>query len=202
MTRHLVLVGDSIFDNDSYVPGELGVLAQLRQSLPPGWTASKVAVDGDKIADVSGQLRNLPSDATDLIVSIGGNDALGQSQLLELVEVPSDLPLVAAEVLRRFRPSYDSMIYDVKKTGCAVVLSTIYTEIPFTDPKWRHYVPMALAHLNTAILELAEAHQLPVLRIDELCRAPEDFSAMSPIEPSAIGGQKLVDGILGLMGSP
>ena len=40
---HLVLLGDSIFDNARYVPGGPAVIEQVRQSLPTGWRASSVA---------------------------------------------------------------------------------------------------------------------------------------------------------------
>lgn len=36
---HLVLLGDSIFDNQRYVPGEPDVVRQVQEVLPPGWTA-------------------------------------------------------------------------------------------------------------------------------------------------------------------
>ena len=36
---HVVLLGDSIFDNGRYVPGEPAVIDQLRSALPKGWTA-------------------------------------------------------------------------------------------------------------------------------------------------------------------
>ena len=71
-----VLVGDSMFDNASYVPGELPVIDQLRGFLPKDWRATLLAVDGDITADVANQLRNLPNDATHIVVSSGGNDAL------------------------------------------------------------------------------------------------------------------------------
>jgi hypothetical protein len=45
--NHVVLLGDSIFDNATYVPGELPVIDQLRQNLPKGWQATLAAVDGD-----------------------------------------------------------------------------------------------------------------------------------------------------------
>ena len=80
--KHLVLAGDSIFDNDSYVLGEAGVIEQLRSSIPKTWSASKVAVDGDCIHHVKGQIAGLPTHTTDLIVSVGGNDALSHSSLL------------------------------------------------------------------------------------------------------------------------
>jgi hypothetical protein len=50
---HVALLGDSIFDNAAYVRGGPDVVAQLREELPPGWTASLLAVDGAVIAGVA-----------------------------------------------------------------------------------------------------------------------------------------------------
>lgn len=36
--NHAVLMGDSIFDNASYVPGKLPVIEQLRKSLPSDYS--------------------------------------------------------------------------------------------------------------------------------------------------------------------
>lgn len=42
---HVVLLGDSIFDNLKYVQPEPDVVSQLREVLPAGWKASLRAVD-------------------------------------------------------------------------------------------------------------------------------------------------------------
>jgi hypothetical protein len=70
---HVVLLGDSIFDNARYVPDRPPVVEQVRKCLPPGWRASLLAVDGHVTEDVLTQLTHLPSDATHLFVSAGGN---------------------------------------------------------------------------------------------------------------------------------
>jgi hypothetical protein len=43
---HLVLLGDSIFDNGPYTSGGPDVTSQLRKLLPSGWGVSLLAVDG------------------------------------------------------------------------------------------------------------------------------------------------------------
>ena len=82
---HVVLLGDSIFDNFRFVPGEPTVIDQLREELPPGWCASLLAVDGHVAADVPAQVANLPGDATHLVVSAGGNDALLAKQVVNQI---------------------------------------------------------------------------------------------------------------------
>ena len=43
-SRHLVLLGDSIFDNGAYTGAEPDVITHLRSILPGGWTATLCAV--------------------------------------------------------------------------------------------------------------------------------------------------------------
>ena len=77
---HIVLLGDSIFDNAAYVPGEPDVVSQVSAKLPHGWRATLCAVDGAVTRSVEQQLQDIPIDATHLVVSVGGNDALGQER--------------------------------------------------------------------------------------------------------------------------
>ena len=83
---HIILLGDSIFDNLRYVQPGPDVLAQLREMLPVGWKASLLAVDGAVTNDVEEQLAGLPSDATHLVLSVGGNDLLGCAE--DLLRTP------------------------------------------------------------------------------------------------------------------
>ncbi|VTR99753.1 Lipase OS=Neosynechococcus sphagnicola sy1 GN=DO97_08710 PE=4 SV=1 [Gemmata massiliana] len=79
---HVVLLGDSIFDNARYVPDRPPVIEQVRRGLPPDWKATLVAVDGHTVTGIATQLPRVPADATHLVVSVGGNDALLASGLL------------------------------------------------------------------------------------------------------------------------
>lgn len=76
MAEHIVLMGDSIFDNSAYTAGEPDVNRHLQQCLPKSWRSSLLAVDGSTTRELAGQVGHVPSDATQLVVSIGGNDAL------------------------------------------------------------------------------------------------------------------------------
>src|SRR5688500_2046691 len=71
---HVVLLGDSILDNDAYTGGAPDVITHLRSMLPSKWQASLAAVDGSTTADLGRQLAKVPRDATHLVVAIGGND--------------------------------------------------------------------------------------------------------------------------------
>ena len=80
---HLVLIGNSIFDNAAYTRGGPDVVSQVRGLLAPGWEATLLAVDGSTADQVAGQLGRLPKAATHLVLSVGGNDALMHQRILE-----------------------------------------------------------------------------------------------------------------------
>ena len=67
---HVVLLGDSVFDNAGYLAGRgPDVAGHLRARLPAGWRAMLLARGGAVAADVPGQLARLPPGATHLAVS-------------------------------------------------------------------------------------------------------------------------------------
>ena len=72
--NHVVLLGDSIFENAAYVHRSPDVITQLNSILPQGWKATLLTVDGSISTDVIGQIRKIPESATHLVVSAGGND--------------------------------------------------------------------------------------------------------------------------------
>src|SRR4051812_37151558 len=72
--NHLVLLGDSTLDNKVYVPPGSDVTALLKRTLPQSWTVTLLAFDGAMIRDVEKQVRSLPRDATQLLISVGGNN--------------------------------------------------------------------------------------------------------------------------------
>ena len=194
--KHICLMGDSIFDNDEYIPGEPGVIEQMRLSIPKTWSAFKVAVDGDCIEDIPNQLERVPTHTTDIVVSIGGNDLMKFRHLLSKVAEGVKLEDLIASPLADFEIAYGWMLDTVSKRGLRLSACTIYTAIPFTEPEMRDYAPTAIDAFNAIIRRLAEARGVSVIGLDVACADKDDFSEMSPIEPSSKGGQKIVDAIL------
>lgn len=82
--KHLVLLGDSILDNKSYVGSGFDVVSHLRQQSPDDWRATLLAVDGSIAEQVSDQTLDLPADATHLFVSTGGNNAIMNADVLQM----------------------------------------------------------------------------------------------------------------------
>jgi lysophospholipase L1-like esterase len=198
--QHVVLLGDSIFDNGSYVPGELAVAQQLQSHLPAGWKVTLLAVDGDAIADVPAQLDALPADADCLIVSVGGNDALRQSGILQQpVETVGEALVALARLCRSFREDYASMLAAILARDRPTLVCTVYDRIPFTDSSMREMVASSLPIFNDIILREAIESGVSVLDLRCICTDPSDYSDVSPIEPSVVGGAKISAAIAGVV---
>jgi hypothetical protein len=185
---HVVLLGDSVFDNVRYVHGKPPVIEQVRRFLPQGWKASLLAGDGNMVADVVGQLDRLPADATHLFVSAGGNDALGErGVLLEPAATVADALILLHDSQSRFHEEYRKMLKALGALGRPTALCTIYDTIP----GYPHVEMMALSLFNEVILREAFAEGLPVIDLRLVFRRADDYSDVSPIEPSMLGGSKI-----------
>jgi len=183
---HVVLLGDSIFDNAAYVSNGPAVIDQLRSALPRDWRATLLAVDGDTSGMVSVRLADLPRDATHLVVSAGGNDALLNIHLLEAEH--NVLPEIA-EARQQFAEQYRGMLDAVLSHGLPTAVCTVYDSVPgLLQP-----AKTALATFNDVILREAARSKCPVLDLRLLCNDAADYSELSPIEPSAIGGAKIAN---------
>src|SRR3954453_2954026 len=124
---HIVLVGDSIFDNGRYTLGGPDVISQVRQLLPVGWHASLMAVDGATTEDIPWQLQRLPTDASHLVLSVGGNDALMNSDILHMpANSTSDAIGKLAEVSKQFEAKYRKAVSDCKRLGLPLTVCTVY----------------------------------------------------------------------------
>lgn len=195
---HLVLLGDSIFDNAAYVPDRPPVIEQVRRGLPIGWKATLVAVDGHTVGHIPTQLPRIPTDATHLIMSIGGNNALMASGLLgEPAATVGDALVTLAETIGEFRDAYIRMLTTVRERGLPICVCTIYDAIPTLEASAR----AALAGFNDVISRAAIAAGIPLIDLRVVCTHPDDYSPLSPIEPSVVGGAKIADAICRLMTS-
>jgi GDSL-like lipase/acylhydrolase family protein len=185
---HVFLLGDSIFDNAAYVGSQPPVVEHLRRALPPGWQATLLAVDGHCARDVREQLRGLEPSATHLFVSAGGNDALNATGVLggRVLTVAQAVGLLAI-VQARFRRDYEELLGLLLAAGKPVTVCTIYDAIPGLGEAER----AALSLFNDVILRSAVEALVPVIDLRIVCDRAEDYSAISPIEPSGQGGAKI-----------
>jgi hypothetical protein len=194
---HVVLLGDSIFDNAAHVPGGPDVVTQLRARLPPGWRATLAAVDGAVIGTVERQLGRLPTDATHLVLSVGGNDALGHSDVLDAAARSiADALDRLAHIRESFWRDYRAMLASLLARRLPTALCTIYDgRLP--DPSYARLATTALTLFNDCITREAFAHGLPLVDLRLLFDQDADYA--NPIEPSAQGGAKLAAAIVALL---
>jgi lysophospholipase L1-like esterase len=193
----LVLIGDSIFDNAAYTRGGPDVVSQVRALLPRGWEATLLAVDGSTTDQVVGQLGRLPRNATHLVLSVGGNDAL---QHLGILDAPSTSIAKSVEVLAGiasdFERRYRVAIAACLDTARPLAVCTIYNGY-FDDPSFQRIASATLTLFNDAIIRVAIEHALPVIDLRLVCVTAEDYA--NPIEPSSVGGEKIARAIVGLV---
>jgi hypothetical protein len=102
------------------------------------------------------------------------------------------------EVLQRFagvrmdfQSRYRRMLSHVLSLGKPTAVCTIYDTIPGLGSAEL----TALALFNEIILREAFAAKVPLIDLRLVFSQPEDYSALSPIEPSAGGGEKLTRAI-------
>jgi hypothetical protein len=191
---HVVLLGDSIFDNAAYVAGATDVVRQVRQRLPQGSKATLAAVDGSTSGDVRQQLRHMPTDATHLVLSVGGNDALGSSDFLTTpARSTAEALLGLADIADEFERGYLVMLADVLARGLPTAICTVYYP-SFPDAALQKVAVAGLAVFNDCIVRAAFAHGLPLLDLRLICTEEADYA--NPIEPSARGGEKIARAIV------
>jgi len=193
---HIVLLGDSIFDNASYTRGGPDLITQVRERLPQGWKATLLAVDGSVTLNVPAQLERLPQDASHLVLSVGGNDALMKSDILNTpVRSTAEALALLADVAGRFEENYREAVHACLRPTLPLGLCTIHNGC-FDDVKFQRAVRTALRIFNDAILRVAFELGLPVIDLRFVCTSITDYA--NPIEPSSVGGAKIAGAILSL----
>ena len=192
-----MLLGDSIFDNAAYVRGGPDVIAQVKAKLGTTSKATLLAVDGSVTTDVRNQLRKLPSNATHLIVSAGGNDALGHTDILDArSKSTADTLEKLAEIAADFEHRYAAMLNNILAAKKPTAISTIYYP-RFPDRRLQRLSVTALTVFNDAILRLGFAAGIPILDLRLICNEDADYA--NAIEPSSHGGEKIARVIVGLV---
>jgi lysophospholipase L1-like esterase len=197
---HVVLFGDSIFDNKSYVgAGGKDVITHLREVLPDDWMASLNAVDGAVIQGASRQFLDIPPQATHFVISVGGNDAIQNADILEMRA--GSASQVFGELAKRkdaFENQYSEMLKNVLSKNIPTALCTIYYP-NFPDALMQRLAVTALASFNDVIIRQAILNNLPLLDLRLICNEASDYA--NPIEPSDKGGRKIARKIFDLVSS-
>ena len=181
---HIVLLGDSIFQNNNYVPKSKSVEYLLKEKL--SIPSLVLAQDNAIIYDIPKQYNSMPlnlnAKTTNLYISIGGND------LLNLYEHNNTNNSKLFNMVWEIYKKTILMLLD--STQCNIILTDIYF---ITDPNYSKYIPM-IKKWNSNLYQFADQHKLNVFKISKILTQPKDFT--NSIEPSVIGGNKMVNSFI------
>ena len=198
MPSHVALLGDSIFDNRSYTGGAPDVVAHLRELLPAPWRATLCAVDGSTAADLADQLAEVPADASHVVISVGGNDALLNADLLlTAVSSTAEALVLFGERVGRFEAAYRAAIDGVLALRRDTTVCTIYNGN--LEAREAPLARVALMMFNDVILRVAVERGLRAIDLRLVCTDPADYA--NPIEPSGPGGRKIARAIARCLGA-
>jgi hypothetical protein len=188
---HIVLLGDSTFDNHAYVASGASTIAALEAQLPAGWSATLLAQDGSTIDEVTRQAMQLPSGASHLVVCTGMHDVLGDiGMLAERAETVADGLRTAGLVAGRFELRYWRMLRSLRSRGLPLAVCTIGNG-DFGDPHLQPVTTTALAIFNDAIIRSAWSAHAAIIDLRAACDEPEDYATETV--PSARGSGKIAE---------
>jgi hypothetical protein len=184
--KTVVLLGDSILKNNSYVPDGKGIDNILEER---SVKIQSLAVNSSKIVDVYSQINKIPIElnnkSTTIFLSSGGNDIL--SFYVDQHGDPNDTGF-----LNTMMAAYKKLVKSIQTRMdlSKIVLLDIYYP---TSNQYAQYKPL-LVKWNDLIANYARENSLGLLQISQSVTSSEDFTL--GIEPSEKGGEKIAQGIL------
>ena len=179
----LVLMGDSIFKNQLFVPKGKSVESLLKKKLG----ADKVSVfaeDGATIFDLNIQIRSLTkkynNKNTHIFLSFGGNDIIENF-------IDSYTGVTLQQLFNDYKKNISKLTY--KLPNAKIYLTTIY--YPKAAPYL--YYQKVIKSWNKMIISYAKKNKWGVLRLDNLFKKKADFT--NSIEPSMRGGKIITNNV-------
>ena len=191
MSKQLILLGDSVFDNGVYVaPGQNDVTTHLQRKIADtDWTLDQRAVDGAVVSSVLHQLSSKPvSTPCTFVMSAGGNDALGHVGEIYHLRLADFHAIKEA-----FRSRYVKTLNAILAYEQPLIVCTIYNP-KYPDTEMQIMAEAGLSFFNDVITEEALRLGLPIIDLREVCASDEAFA--NPIEPSEIGGDLITNTIV------
>lgn len=193
----MVLLGDGILANGKHTNKEPDTAATIR-GLLPGWTVMLLAGEGSAMSAVPAQLQRLPANPDLVVLSVGGNDAMEHTDLLQQPAKSSGETLDALiAMVDGFTQKYEALVRTVRGRAPRLILCTIY-EPPLVGKNTASRARVLVTLLNDRILRTAYRSGSDVLDLRAICTGPEDFRMQ--IEPSASGAAKIGRAIAAIAG--
>lgn len=165
-SKHIVLLGDSILKNDTYVKSNQNITKLLEQK---GYVINCLAKDNALVENMYSQINHFKDINTDAyyVISAGGNNILQHRDMdVAFREYKHFVTRLAKYILRD-----------------KIILCTIYY-----PPTYTHYFTK-IKEWNTELITFAK-DKYKLLRVDKFMNEDSDFTHR--IEPSYIGSKKIV----------
>lgn len=216
MNKHLLILGDSVFDNTLYLnPDELDGQAWLKKALP-NYHQTFLAVDGATTHHVIKHQIKYIKDAvkangeiTDLIISIGGNNLLGETALLG-VKTPTVMDGLSlfrsrqATFAREYKEMWEAIDQTTDELECSpnyYVLGIYYacfkakqdnpTRMFPTDKKFQKASRLAVDCFNMEIMKSAGHAYIDLNSLFGEGKSEDCYA--NPIEPSSYGSELIAN---------
>ena len=215
--KKIYLLGDSIIDNAPYVQRHEKDVASHLNSMykrSPQININNRAVDGHTMEDLlDTQLSNVGlNEATNIVVSIGGNDLLNnlvfllngftlhkESKIKYFVKNTtrnSTFEETYFEIIKPMQQEYESIVANLSNYRAKLLLCTVYEGDLVDSDEFNDVVYSSktmLSIFNDIVYRTAKKYNAEVLELRDIFVSPEDYA--NPIEPSHIGGGKLAKAI-------
>lgn len=188
-SRAIVLLGDSILKNNSYVPDGKAVDNIIEERNDKNIELYSLAENNSKIVDVYSQINKIPLDinnkSTTIFLSSGGNDILS-------FYVDQHGDTTDTGFLNTMLAAYKKLVKSIQTRMdlCQIVLLDVYYP---TSNQFAQYKPI-LEEWNSLIATYARENSLGLLQISQIVTSNDDFTL--GIEPSEKGGEKIAQSIL------
>ena len=214
----IYLLGDSIIDNAPYVKkNEKDVASHLNSmyKCSPQINIYNRAVDGHTMQDLlDTQLSDEGlNEATNIVVSIGGNDLLGnlyflidamglyqgqESKVFQRTTTRNKtFEDTYFEIIKPMQQEYESIVANLSNYRAKLLLCTVYEgdlvdSDEFSDVSNSSKTMVSI--FNDIVYRTANKFNVDVLELRNIFISPEDYA--NPIEPSHLGGKKYSQEIL------
>ena len=180
---YIILMGDSILNNEAYVDETNTIENQLKQNTSD--SILSLAKDHATVYDTFSQLDQIPSyfnvASTNIILSVGGNNLL-TTYLYREENVNIDLIF----------EDYEKLIMAIKKSMNKATLYVLDIYYPTSHGCKKYH---SLIHSwNQELDRVAERHTIQVIKISERVTDQQDF--INDIEPSPQGAKRITNMIL------
>jgi hypothetical protein len=184
---HLLLLSDTLLDNQTSVAPDRTIIAQVQRLLPRNsqWRAALLPTAHTPIPAVLNHIQSLPADTTHVVLSIGGTYAL--TALAGIFEVHSSGIAVVQQLYAlqmHVEQAYLTVLDTLAERHISTIVCTI-AEPNFHNSATQEKMVVGIGVVNDSILRCAFVRGVPVVDSRLICTLPSDYA--NEIQPSERG---------------